>query len=63
MRGIWTALLVALLLTVGLSLLASVAFPNGDSPWLLPASCDEPVPAPVDRIDMQVLNLWNADGP
>lgn len=48
-------MLIALGLICALSIVGVLAAGNPDSPYLLPASVDEPGPAPIDRIDTTAI--------
>lgn len=48
-------LLIALGLICLISIVGALTAGNPDSPYLLPASVDEPLPAPIDRIDATLI--------
>lgn len=60
---LWRAILAGLAVQLVLALAAAVIGPNHDSPWLLPEALDDPVPAPIDRVDMIAIGYGESGHP
>lgn len=57
-----TAILLGILIQLVLCAIAAAVGPNHDSPWILPGELDEPCPAPIDRIDVDPIAIYDQYG-